>query len=132
MFAHKLHDKSVIATIAVKDLNRARSFYEDKLGLEKKEEEGDEVITYKAGHSDLLVYKSDFAGGYGATVATWPVGGDLEDIVEDLREKGVTFEHYPDMPGITLKGDIHCANDNKMKIAWFKDPDGSIIALVNA
>jgi hypothetical protein len=52
----------------------------------------------------------------------------MEKVVQSLKGKGVTFEHY-DMPGMTLKGDIHVAN--RMKAAWFKDPDGNIHALVS-
>lgn len=121
--------KDVIATIAVKDMAKANKFYEDILGLQRdKTHSNDEVTTYRAGHTELFVYKSKFAGGYGATVATWSVGEDLENIVANLRKKGVTFEHYKNMEGVTLNGDIHEADD--MKMAWFKDPDGNIINLV--
>ena len=58
---------------------------------------------------------------------TWPVD-DVEDVAKTLKSKGVTFEHY-DMPGMTLKGDVHVAG--KMKAAWFKDPDGNIHGLVS-
>jgi hypothetical protein len=56
----------------------------------------------------------------------WSVGEDLDDIVQALKRKGVTFEHY-DMPGMTLEGDVHVAGD--LRAAWFKDPDGNIINL---
>jgi hypothetical protein len=52
----------------------------------------------------------------------------VERVVQNLKSKGVTFEHYQ-MPGLTLKGDIHEAPG--MKAAWFKDPDGNIHALVS-
>ena len=45
-----------------------------------------------------------------------------------LRAKGVTFEHY-DMPGLKLEGDIHVAGPTK--VAWFKDPDGNILNIIN-
>jgi hypothetical protein len=59
---------------------------------------------------------------------TWSVGDELEDIVSKLKAKGVKFEHY-DMPQMTRKGDIHIAGD--MKVAWFKDPDGNILNVMN-
>ena len=59
---------------------------------------------------------------------TWIVGKDLEKIVEDLRAKGVRFEHY-DLPNTTRQGDVHIAGDNKL--SWFKDPDGNIHALAS-
>ncbi len=52
----------------------------------------------------------------------------LEAIVGGLKHKGVAFEHY-DIPGAIRSGDVHAFGE--MKSAWFKDPDGNIIALVN-
>lgn len=125
-----LKEKNVAATIAVKDLTAARRFYEDKLKLHQTETDGDHYVVYKAGTGTLLVYQSEFAGGYKATVATFAVGDDIEEIVDILRTHDIKFEHYPDMPGTEIKGDIHIMGD--MKNAWFKDPDGNIICLVNA
>ncbi len=123
-----LSNNNAIATIAVKDMAAARKFYGDTLGLEKTDMSDEEVTTYKSGDSHVLVYQSKFAGGYQATVATWIVRNDLEDIIATLKERGVAFEHY-DMPGTVREGDIHISDG--MKVAWFKDPDGNIICLVN-
>lgn len=122
-----LINTEAMATIAVHDMDKARKFYERTLELEPEDKPDDMAITYKAGGSRLLVYKSDFAGGYEATVATWPMSQGIGNIVSTLKEKGVTFEHYPDMPG-TLEGDIHVMGE--MKNAWFKDPEGNIHCLV--
>lgn len=59
---------------------------------------------------------------------TWTVGDEIETVVKSLKSKAVTFEHYP-MPGLTIEGDIHVGQG--MKVAWFKDPDGNILNLVN-
>jgi hypothetical protein len=59
---------------------------------------------------------------------TWVVGEDIEEIVQQLKAKGITFEHY-DMTGVTREGDIHVAGD--MKVAWFKDPDGNILNIAS-
>ena len=123
-----LGDYDAMATIAVKNLKAARKFYEDKLGFKLVHTEGEEAITYKSGKSQLLVYRSQYAGANKATAATWMVD-DVDGLVKELKAKGITFEHY-DMPGVTLKGDVHVAG--KHKNAWFKDPDGNIIALVSA
>jgi catechol 2,3-dioxygenase-like lactoylglutathione lyase family enzyme len=123
-----LAGKEVMATVAVRDLNAARRFYEGTLGLELVDAEESEALTYRAGESKLLVYRSQYAGSNRATAATWVVGNDVERIAQGLRGKGVVFEHY-DMPGMTLKGDVHVAAG--MKVAWFKDPDGNIHALVS-
>ena len=119
------HD--VAATLAVNDIDSARSFYEGKLGLAPVMEFPDGVI-YGAGNSRLMVYRSEFAGTNKATAATWAVGDQLDAIVQDLRAKGVAFEHY-DLPNATRNGDIHEAEG--MRGVWLKDPAGNIIGLVN-
>jgi catechol 2,3-dioxygenase-like lactoylglutathione lyase family enzyme len=123
-----LGDKSVAATLAVKDMAKAKEFYEDKLGLRpvKGEDSGGQM--YKSGDSMLFVYESKFAGTNEATAATWGVGKDLEKVIEDLKSKGVKFEHY-DMPETKREGDIHWWGE--MGAAWFKDPDGNILNIVN-
>ena len=124
-----LADTAAVATIAVKNLQAARRFYEGSLGLKPAGgEQQPGVTTYESGGSRLLVYESQFAGTNKATAATWLVGDQIESIVKTLKAKGVPFEHY-DMPGLTLQGDIHVGGDN-MKAAWCKDPDGNILAFV--
>jgi predicted enzyme related to lactoylglutathione lyase len=121
-----LGDKDAIATIAVKDLKVAKKFYEGALGLKANPSTQPEVIEYKSGSSKILVYKSQYAGTNKASAVTWFVD-DMDDVVRTLKGKGVKFEHY-DLPGLTLKGDLHIVG--KMKAAWLKDPDGNILALV--
>jgi catechol 2,3-dioxygenase-like lactoylglutathione lyase family enzyme len=123
-----LGDKEAMATLAVKDLAVARKFYEGVLGLKPLDTQGEEAITYRSGGSKVLVYRSQFAGSNKATAANWLVGNGIEKIVQALEERGVKFEHY-DLPGLTRQGHIH--GDGGMKAAWFKDPDGNIIALMN-
>jgi catechol 2,3-dioxygenase-like lactoylglutathione lyase family enzyme len=123
-----LNDVDAIANLAVKDLKTARQFYEDTLGLEPVEFEGDELVVYKSGDSVLNVYRSDYAGTNQATAVTWAVGDEVEQVVRTLKGRGVKFEHY-DLPGMTRKGDIHFGGD--MQVAWFKDPDGNILNIVN-
>ncbi len=123
-----LGDSEAIATIAVKDLTVARKFYEGTLGLEVARATGSEALTFKTGRSELIVYRSQYAGTNKATAVNWRVGDELEAIVAALRAKGVAFEHY-DLPGLTEKGDVHAFGE--FKSAWFKDPDGNIIALMN-
>ncbi len=123
-----LGDHDAMATIAVKNLKAARKFYEGKLGFNAVHIEGDEAVAYKSGNSQLLVYHSQYAGTNKATAATWMVA-DVESLVKDLKAKGIAFEHY-DFPGMTRKGDVHVAGTRKS--AWFKDPDGNIIAVISA
>jgi catechol 2,3-dioxygenase-like lactoylglutathione lyase family enzyme len=121
-----LKDVNATATVAVKDLKRARPFYEGSLGLEVDDDQPG-VLACRSGQSRLFVYESEFAGTNRATAVTWTVD-DVEDTVRTLKSRGVAFEHY-DLPGMTQKGDVHVAGS--MKAAWFKDPDGNILALVS-
>ena len=90
-----LSDSDAMATIAVKDLETARKFYEGKIGLKRL---GDQqgVLTFKSGKSTIVVYQSSYAGTNKATSATWSVP-DAEAVVNELKSKGVKFEHY-DLP----------------------------------
>lgn len=123
-----LGGKDAAATLAVSDLQRARDFYENTLGLEPLQEDPESVV-YKSGNSIVLVYASQHAGTNQATAATWAVGDAFEAIVEALSAKGATFEHYDDLPGTTRAGDVHTIGDRKG--VWLKDPDGNILSLVN-
>ena len=123
-----LNDNDAMATIGVKNLKSAMKFYEGGLGFKAVHTEGDQAITYKSGKSQFLVYSSQFAGTNKATAATWSVA-DVESVVKELKAKGIAFEHY-DFPGVTRKGDVHIAGN--LKNAWFKDPDGNILAIVGS
>jgi catechol 2,3-dioxygenase-like lactoylglutathione lyase family enzyme len=120
-----LGDKNAIATVAVKNLETAKSFYEGTLGL-TKEMENEEVMAFRTGQSKLFVYRSEHAGTNKATAVTW-VTEDVEDLVRTLKARGVRFEHY-DLPNLTRQDDLHV--HETMKVAWFKDPDGNIFSLV--
>ena len=122
-----LRDTDATATLAVKDLGTAARFYEDTLGLSRAGGEGDEVIMFESGDTTINVYKSSFAGTNKATALTWTVD-DVEDEVRTLKSKGVKFEHY-DLPDTRHEGDVHVSGD--IKVAWFKDPDGNILSVVN-
>ena len=121
-----LGTRNAVANLAVKDIDRARGFYTGTLGLKKVDQEGDDLIVLKSGDSAVSVYRSDYAGTNKATAVTWAVD-DIEAEVETLKQKGVMFEHY-DMPGLELEGDVHIGEG--MKVAWFKDPDGNILNIV--
>jgi catechol 2,3-dioxygenase-like lactoylglutathione lyase family enzyme len=120
-----LGDNNAIATIGVKNLEKSKEFYERTLGLTKVME-NDEVLTFKSGASTLFVYRTPYAGTNKATAVTF-VTEELDDVVQVLKGRGVTFEHY-DLPKMTRQGDIHVAGP--MRTAWFKDPDGNIFSVV--
>ena len=118
-----LKNKSSSAIVAVNDLDRARDFYENKLGLQRSAEEED-MLSFKTGDTWLTVYKSkDYRPSTGNAVA-WSGGGDVEAIAEQLRSKGVRLEEYPDL-GLKIENGIHKADG--FAGIWFKDPDGNIL-----
>jgi predicted enzyme related to lactoylglutathione lyase len=116
-----------VATVAVKNLPAASEFYERKLGLKKLESEEEEVLVFQSGNSRMLAYKSQFAGTNQATAVTWAVD-DVDGTVRDLKSRGVMFERY-DFPDVKLEGDVHVFGEHRA--AWFKDPDGNILALAS-
>jgi catechol 2,3-dioxygenase-like lactoylglutathione lyase family enzyme len=120
-----LNDNEAIATVAVKNLETAKRFYEGTLGLTKVMENA-EVLTFRSGKSTLFVYRSQYAGTNKATAVTF-VAEEVDELVRTLKGRGVTFEHY-DLPQMTRQGDVHVAGT--MRTAWFKDPDGNIFSLV--
>ena len=122
-----LRDTDAVATLAVRDLNAAAKFYGETLGLSRASTEDNEAIVFESGDTTINVYRSAFAGTNKATALTWAVD-DVEEIVRTLKAKGVTFEHY-DLPQTKRAGDVHVAGDHK--IAWFKDPDGNILSVMN-
>jgi catechol 2,3-dioxygenase-like lactoylglutathione lyase family enzyme len=125
-----LEGKEIVGTIAVKDLAVARKFYEGTLGLKVEDDKGSEAHTYRSGNTRLIVYRSQFSGTNKATALNFLVGGDVDKIVKGLRDRGVAFERYPDMPGVKWEGDVMVAGP--MKAAWFKDPDGNILCIMNS
>jgi catechol 2,3-dioxygenase-like lactoylglutathione lyase family enzyme len=124
-----LSDSQVEPTIAVSDIERAKEFYEGKLGLAGGEDGVDGGRTYPCGGgTNIHVYPSpDNAGKSGATLAAFLVQ-DVEQTVDELTTAGVKFEQYgepfnTDDKGIARMGDA--------AIAWFKDPDGNTLAIGN-
>ena len=125
-----LNDSKVEANIPASDLQRARDFYADKLGLTPSAEYGDEALAYRtAGGTAFNVYRTEYAGQAGHTIAQWHVD-DIESQVRDLKSKGVTFETY-DMPGVQWDGEI-AEIPGMGRAAWFKDSEGNIMCVDQA
>lgn len=119
-----LRDKTSNAIVAVGDLERARRFYGETLGLESGGEDMDGVLGYRTGDSWLVVYRSDNPRPGTGNAVAWSGGGDVDAIADALRAKGVTLEEYPDL-GMQIDRGVHRAGD--FAAIWFKDPDGNVL-----
>jgi len=119
-----LSDFEVSATIPASDLERAKKFYAEKLGL-RPAEETTAGLVYHCRNSRFLLYPTQFADTAQNTAVGWEVD-HIEREVKDMRSRGVKFEDY-DMPGLkTVEGIATIGRD---KAAWFKDSEGNILAL---
>ncbi len=121
----------VLANIAVSDLERAREFYEGKLGLEATAVRGDGGTTYGCAEGSALhIYPSPENAGRSTATQTGWITPDLEAATEELAGNGVEFERYDteqirtDEKGIAQIGDA--------RAAWFRDPDGNILGLIDS
>ena len=123
-----LADKPSSAIVAARDLERARAFYADTLGLEPDDSAEEGVLTFRTGDTRLIVYQSEQAGTNKANAVVWSAGEDFDRIVDQLRENGVTFQEYPEL-GMDIADGVHRAGD--FKGVWFKDPDGNILHVPN-
>ena len=124
-----LKDCDSSAIVAVRDLARARRFYEESLGLALEGDGSGGVLAFRTGATRLIVYPSDHAGTNRANAVVWSCGDDIDAIVADLEAKGVAFEHYPELDGVRIEGNVH--RIGAMKLVWLKDPDGNILHLNN-
>jgi catechol 2,3-dioxygenase-like lactoylglutathione lyase family enzyme len=116
-------------TLPVTDIARARKFYGETLELKLREEITDGHLLYDAGEGTfLVVYERPTPSTSDATAASFIVD-DVETTVKGLRDRGVVFEEY-DIPGVTWDNGIATMGD--LKGAWFKDPDGNILAVAEA
>lgn len=116
----------VMATIPAEDLQRAVEFYRTKLGLAKLDsQEG--TATFEAGDgSTILIYERARTKAE-HTALTFLVK-NVEATVDELSAKGIKFEQY-DMPGIKTNAKGLADMGGGTQLAWFKDPEGNIIAL---
>jgi catechol 2,3-dioxygenase-like lactoylglutathione lyase family enzyme len=119
------------AGLAVSNMDRAREFYEGKLGLSVSIDSGDNVQYRCAEASVMHVYlSSEHAGKSTATLASWGVD-DVERVVEELNTRGVTFERYDEGTTITDEKGI-ATFEGGAKVAYFRDPDGNTLSIAQA
>ncbi len=121
-----LNDSAVTANIPAADLERARSFYADTLGLTPASENPGGLVYMTTGGTAFFLYETEFAGLAGHTIAQWHVA-DVGAEVTALKSKGLEFEHY-DLPGVSWAGDI-ATIEGMGQAAWFKDSEGNIMCI---
>src|SRR6267378_3200472 len=112
-----LGSSTVIAVVAVSDLEKGKDFYGGTLDLRPSDTDEPGGVLYTCGGgSQVLVYQSSYAGTNQATAASWQVT-DIDQEIAQLKAKGISFEHY-ELPNATLDGDVHVMGN--LKAAWFK------------
>ena len=114
------------ATLPASDLDRAVSWYSEKLGLKPTEVDQEGGAWYDSAGARFLVYVSTFAGTNQATAATFTVE-DFDSAMAKLRNAGVVFEDY-DFGEIKTVDGVFTTEDGN-KAAWFKDSEGNILAI---
>src|SRR5687768_8109608 len=115
-------------SLATSDLERARRWYADKLGWEPAADLPGSLI-YRLGDSGFSLYTTPSAGTARNTVMNWNVD-DLTSLMRQLKGRGVTFEEYDFGEIKTVDGVM--SDPTGGKTAWFKDPDGNTIAILEA
>jgi catechol 2,3-dioxygenase-like lactoylglutathione lyase family enzyme len=120
-----LRDAPVVPTIPIRDLEKARAFYQEILGLTPIEESPAGIFFAAGGDTMLFVYPRPGAEPASQTVAEFQVH-DIDRLVAALAARGVPFQDY-DLPG--LKTVDHIAQLGIYRAAWFTDPDGNILAI---
>jgi catechol 2,3-dioxygenase-like lactoylglutathione lyase family enzyme len=123
-----INEAPIHASIAVADLGRSREWYDSKLGWQPAHEMEENLI-YKVGDSHFELFTTQFAGTAKNTVMNWNVD-DLRGEVARLKGRGVAFEDY-DFGGFRTEEGIMTDPSGGMN-AWFKDPDGNIVGVLQA
>lgn len=121
-------ETEVGAMLAAADLDRARAWYADKLGLEPLHYVPDEEMVYWQGATRFSVYRTESAGTAKNTVAVWRVD-DLRAEATTLRSRGVVFGDY-DIGGVKTVDGIYTDPDDGSLAAWFVDSEGNTLGLV--
>ncbi|HEV8590995.1 MAG TPA: VOC family protein [Pyrinomonadaceae bacterium] len=126
-----LKDSQAFSGFSVSDISKAKEFYGETLGLEVNEDKGMGILILKlAGGNDVFVYPKDNHEPATFTILNFPVD-DIDEAVDELSGTGITFEHYSELntdeKGIS-RGDG--GSKGPVGIAWFKDPAGNILSLI--
>lgn len=116
----------ICADVPTADLQRARRFYEETLGLTVVRSDKERGVYYKAGGGTMLNLYERPQSAAEHTVATFLVE-NLDEVMSDLRSRGVAFEEY-NKPDLKTEHGVY-SDQSGFKASWFRDPDGNILGL---
>jgi catechol 2,3-dioxygenase-like lactoylglutathione lyase family enzyme len=122
MFTHT----KAFSGFSVNDLEKAKKFYSEILGLEVTENKMGVLELHIAGGTNILVYPKDNHTPATFTILNFPVD-DIDSAVDELTKLGITFEQYNEP---YFKTDEKGICRGKPAIAWFKDPAGNILSVL--
>jgi catechol 2,3-dioxygenase-like lactoylglutathione lyase family enzyme len=121
-----LKDCPMLPTIPASNLDRARAWYADKLGLTPDQEPPDALLYRIAGDSWFMLFSSSGAGSVDHQIAAWRVD-DVKKKAAELRSRGVVLEEYNTPKLQTVDG---IATTPAGKAAWFKDSEGNLLTIM--
>ena len=116
---------SAFSGFSADDIDKARAFYGETLGLDVTEEHGMLTLNFPGGHT-VLIYPKDDHRPATFTVLNFEVD-DVDEAVDRLSDAGITFERYAEMTGQDERGILRGSGP---PIAWFKDPAGNILSVI--
>jgi len=129
----RLRDDDVATRLPAQDLERARAFYAEKLGLEPVEERPG-GLRYECGSGRFALFESTGVASGSHTQMGWEVD-DIDAVVEELRSRGVVFEEV-DVPGLRtvegiaeVEGNYPSAGGVGERAAWFRDSEGNLVGI---
>ena len=120
-----LGESKAFSGFAVGDIEAARAFYADTLGLEVSEENCGMLTLHLAGERPTLVYPKEDHEPATYTILNFPVD-DIDAAVDALMEKGVAFELYEGAP----QDEKGIVREYGPPIAWFRDPAGNVLSVI--
>jgi catechol 2,3-dioxygenase-like lactoylglutathione lyase family enzyme len=118
----------VVPTLPASDIERARRFYEDTLGFHVEGERGpDGGFLFRGGEGEAYFYVYPTTAPRGGNTAASFMVDDFDAEVEEFRRRGIKFEEYPDMPGVTWNNGV--ADMGGDRSFWFTDSEGNVLSV---
>jgi catechol 2,3-dioxygenase-like lactoylglutathione lyase family enzyme len=120
--------RAVVPTLPASDIERARRFYQETLGFEVEGEQGpDGGYAFRAGEGEVYFYVYPTNAPRGGNTAAQFLSDDFDSMVQEFRRRGIKFEEYHDMPGVTWDNGVATMGEDRG--FWFTDSEGNILAV---